>query len=54
MGAAASAWREGLARPLLAAYAAVPDVAAVALSGSAARGTADRWSDVEITVFSTS
>jgi hypothetical protein len=51
MGEAASAWRDGLVRPLLAAYAATPEVAAVALSGSAARRTADRWSDVEIMVF---
>ena len=51
MGEQASAWREELVRPLLAAYAAIPDVAAVALSGSAARRTADRWSDVEVMVF---
>jgi hypothetical protein len=51
MGAAASAWRDELVQPLLAAYAATPGVAVVALSGSAARRTADRWSDVEIMVF---
>jgi hypothetical protein len=51
MGEGASAWREGLVQPLLAAYAAAPDVAAVALSGSAARRAADRWSDVEVMVF---
>ena len=50
MGGAAS-WRQELVQPLLAAYAAAPEVAAVALSGSAARGTADRWSDVEVMVF---
>lgn len=51
MGEAASAWREELVRPLLAACAATPGVDEVALSGSAARGTADRWSDVEVMVF---
>jgi hypothetical protein len=51
MGEGASAWREGFVQPLLAAYAAVSDVAAVALSGSAARGAADRWSDVESMAF---
>jgi hypothetical protein len=51
MGEGASVWREELVRPLLAAYAATPDVAAVALSGSAARRAADRWSDVEVLVL---
>jgi hypothetical protein len=51
MGTVASAWRAELVQPLQTAYAAVPDVAAVALSGSAARRTADRWSDVEVMVF---
>lgn len=51
MGEAASAWRQELVQPLLAAYAATPDVAAAALSGSAARRRSDRWSDVEIMVF---
>jgi hypothetical protein len=35
----------------LAAYAAAVEVDAVILSGSVARGHADRWSDVEIGVF---
>ena len=48
---AASAWREGLVRALLDAFAANPEVAAAALSGSTARGTADRWSDIEVMVF---
>ena len=43
--------RRALVQPLLAAYAAVPDVAAAAVSGSVARGAADRWSDVEMMVF---
>ena len=51
MGGSSSALREELARPLLAAYAAAPGVEAVALSGSTARGTADRWSDVEVMAF---
>lgn len=51
MAPAASEWRTELARPLLAAYAALSGVTAAALSGSAARGTADRWSDVEAMVF---
>ena len=51
MGAAASSWRRLTVEPLLARYAANERVAAVALSGSTARGTADRWSDVEVAVF---
>jgi predicted nucleotidyltransferase len=44
-----SAWRHEQVRPLLDAYAA-SDALVVALSGSAARGTADAWSDVEVLV----
>jgi hypothetical protein len=48
---AGSRWRRVAAAPLLAAYAAAVEVDAVILSGSVARGHADRWSDVEIGVF---
>ena len=51
MSTAASSWRRELAAPLLAAYAAIPDVAAAAVSGSTARAAADRWSDIEVMVF---
>jgi len=43
--------RRTAAAPVLAAYAAMPGVDAVMLGGSAARGDADRWSDVEVGVF---
>ena len=48
---AASAWRRSLAESVAPAYAALPDVRAVLLAGSVARGWADRFSDVEMTVF---
>ena len=47
----ASGWRLQLARRIAAAYSPDPDVAAVEVGGSTARGTADRHSDVEIGVF---
>lgn len=47
----ASAWRTGLACDVATAYAAAPRCAAIALGGSAARGWADRHSDVELFVF---
>lgn len=48
---AASQWRSNLARSIALLYAANPLVAAVILGGSAARGHADRYSDVELGVF---
>ena len=47
----ASSWRLDLARRLASAYTANPHVQAVILGGSAARGYADRYSDVELGVF---
>src|SRR5215217_1102280 len=47
----ASQWRLSLARQLLPAYTAHPDVQAVILGGSAARGYADSYSDLELGVF---
>lgn len=40
-----------LARGIAPAYAADPDVAAVLVGGSTARGHADRWSDLELGIF---
>jgi hypothetical protein len=48
---AASRWRRLVVGPLLRAYASESRVQVVLLSGSTARGDADRWSDVEIGVF---
>jgi predicted nucleotidyltransferase len=48
---AAAVWRREAVQPVLDAYAAHAAVDAVMLSGSTARGDADRWSDVEIGVF---
>ncbi|MGZ0153615.1 hypothetical protein ACXJJ3_41560 [Kribbella sp. WER1] len=47
----ATAWRRGMVRPVLEAYAGVAGVDAVMMCGSTARGDADRWSDVEVAVF---
>ncbi len=47
----ACAWRLALAECVAPAYAALPGVRAVLLAGSVARGWADRFSDVEMTVF---
>lgn len=47
----AACWRRDAVQPLIDVYAGEPDVEAVMLSGSAARGNADRWSDAEIGVF---
>ncbi len=46
-----SIWRLSLARAIAPAYTMNSKVAAVVLSGSAARGTADRYSDIELGVF---
>lgn len=43
--------RRRLAEIVAPAYAANPKVAAVLLAGSVARGTADRFSDIEIDIF---
>jgi hypothetical protein len=48
---AASLWRLAIARRIGAAYAANPNVAAVIVGGSTARGHADRYSDIELGVF---
>ena len=47
----ASRWRAAFARQAAAVYAANPDVEAVILGGSTARGHADRHSDIELGVF---
>jgi hypothetical protein len=47
----ASAWRLRFAQRLAPAYATLPDVSAVLLGGSASRGWADRYSDIEVGVF---
>lgn len=47
----ASRWRYAIIQELAAAYAQNPHVAAVIVSGSTARGHADRYSDVELGVF---
>lgn len=47
----AASWRQAAVRPVLDAYAASAAVDAVILSGSTARGDADRWSDTEVGVF---
>ena len=47
----AAMWRRAAVAPVLDAYAASAAVDAVLLSGSTARGDADRWSDIEVGVF---
>ena len=46
-----SRWRRALAERYAAAYRDLPGVRAVLLTGSVARGLADRYSDVELMVF---
>src|SRR5947209_2177409 len=48
---AASQWRLALAQHVAGAYAANPNVAAVIIGGSVARGHSDRYSDIEVGVF---
>lgn len=48
---AASQWRFAFVRQLAPVYAANPHVAAAIVSGSTARGHADRYSDSEVGVF---
>lgn len=47
----ATSWRLALARHVAAAYIANPGVKAVVVNGSVGRGSADRYSDIEISVF---
>jgi len=47
----ASQWRLEFARQVATTYTRHPSVRVVMVSGSVARGYADRWSDVEIGVF---
>jgi hypothetical protein len=47
----ASLWRTAVAEEIARAYAAQPDVLAVILGGSVARGWADRYSDVELGIL---
>ena len=47
----ASQWRVSLARQIVPAYTLNPHVEAVILGGSAARGHADSYSDLELGVF---
>ncbi len=48
---AASQWRQALVRQFVPVYADNPNVAAMLLGGSTARGHADRFSDIELGVF---
>jgi hypothetical protein len=48
---AASETRLAQARAVARVYAAYPDVDAVIVGGSVARGWADRWSDVELGII---
>ncbi|MEV4265252.1 nucleotidyltransferase domain-containing protein [Kribbella sp. NPDC049584] len=47
----AARWRREAVQPVLNTFAAADGVDAVIVSGSTARGDADRWSDVEVGVF---
>src|SRR4051812_2170186 len=47
----ASEWRLKLAQGFAPAYYDNPKVCAILLAGSVARGIADRYSDIEMTVF---
>ena len=47
----ATMWRLALARQIGAAYGVSPNVAAVYIAGSVARGWADRYSDIELDVY---
>lgn len=48
---AATQWRLELAQRIAAAYAAIPSAEVVMIAGSTGRGTADRYSDIEIDVY---
>jgi hypothetical protein len=47
----ASRWRFALAERIAASYARNPKVVAIQVAGSVGRGTADRYSDIEIDVY---
>jgi hypothetical protein len=47
----ASEWRLALARKILPAYTASPNVEVVIVAGSVGRGCADRYSDIELDIF---
>jgi hypothetical protein len=47
----ASRWRHALAQQIAPHYSANPKVTAVILGGSASQGCADRFSDIDLTVF---
>lgn len=47
----ATQWRLALAQRIAAAYAADPNARAVMIAGSVGRGSADRFSDIEIDVY---
>jgi predicted nucleotidyltransferase len=47
----ATAWRLALAQRIADAYAADPNARVVQIAGSVGRGTADRFSDIEIDVY---
>ncbi|WP_018350138.1 nucleotidyltransferase domain-containing protein [Longispora albida] len=46
-----SSWRRRIAETFALRYTGLPQVVAVLLAGSVARGLADRWSDIELMVF---
>jgi hypothetical protein len=48
---AASRWRFEFARRIAASYARNPKVQAIQVAGSVGRGTADRYSDIEIDIY---
>ncbi|MCO5197929.1 MAG: hypothetical protein M9928_00180 [Anaerolineae bacterium] len=47
----ATQWRFELAQRIASAYAAIPAAEVVMIAGSTGRGTADRYSDIEIDVY---
>ncbi len=49
----ATTWRYALAERIAASYARNPNARAVMIAGSVGRGTADRYSDIEIDVYYT-
>jgi predicted nucleotidyltransferase len=49
----ASRWRHDLAQQLVPHYSANSKVTAVSLGGSTSQGCADRFSDIDLTVFCT-
>lgn len=46
-----SQWRYEIAERVAQQYAQIPDVVAVMIGGSTARGHADKFSDIELGVF---